>query len=803
MKRYAKIILIALCAGLIASARTEAKSTITPALSGANANPHIAGFDGKAVLALRPFNLKDVRLLDGPFKEAQDLQAKVLLKYEPDRLLAWFRKEAGLESKAEVYGGWERNTIAGHSLGHYLSACSLMYASTGNSEYKQRVEYMVNELAICQEADGDGYIGAFKHGKKILSGEVAQGNIRSQGFDLNGIWVPFYTQHKIFNGLRDAYRICNTPKALSVAKGLANWLETVVGHLTHEQMQRVLACEHGGINESLADLYADTGDERYLVLARTFHHQAILDPLCNGVDCLPGKHANTQVPKLVGLAHLYELTAHDPDRRTAEFFWDRVVNHHSYVTGGHCIDEHFGPPDKLNDRLGTNTTETCNVYNMLKLTRHLIQWGQLVQAGDFYERALFNHIFATQHPQDGRWIYNLTLEMGGHKHYLDPLSFTCCSGTGMENHAKYGDSIYFHGEDSLYVNLFIASELRWKDRGLTIRQETDFPDADCTTLAFTCEYPTELVIQYRSPYWARQGVQLQINGEARQANIRPSQLGQIKRTWETGDRLTIRIPMDLRLETMPDNKNRVAIMYGPLVLAGDLGTVDDPQSDQPDFVPALVTEDRNPTQWIKPVPNNASTFRMVGVGQPRDVTLIPFFRMHDRRYSLYWDMYTAHTWKQEEAARKHAMEERKKLEAMTVDFVQPGEMQPERNHHMKGERTSTGQFRQRKWRHAQNGWFSFGMKVDPDEPVTIQATYWGDDAGGRLFDILVDNGKVATQELNRNKPGKFFVENYHLPFAMTQGKDKVTVRFQSQAGKTAGGLFGLRIVRTRELESEK
>jgi uncharacterized protein len=755
----------------------------------------------KVDLFLRPFDLKDVRLLDGPFKDAQDLHRTVLLKYEPDRLLSWFRKEAGLQSKAKVYEGWENKGIAGHTLGHYLSGCSLMYASTGDDEFKKRVNYIVRELAVCQNADGDGYIGAVKNGKMIFTEEVAKGNIRSQGFDLNGMWVPFYTQHKIYNGLRDAYRICNNQEALVVSKGFADWLETVVGHLNDEEMQSVLACEHGGMNESLADLYADTGDERYLAFARKFHHKAILSPLSKGVDCLPGKHANTQIPKLVGLAHLYELTGNEKDRETAEFFWDRVVYHHSYVTGGHCINEHFGPPDKLNDRLGPNTTETCNVYNMLKLSRHLIQWGYAAKAGDFYERALFNHVFGTQHPGDGRVIYNLTLEMGGFKLYQDPFGFTCCVGTGMENHAKYGESIYFHGDDCLYVNLFIASELNWKDKGLIIRQTTNFPDTDSSTLIFTCKKPTELAVQYRCPYWAQQGVLLTINGKEQQVNIEPGALGTIRRTWKTGDRLYIRIPMNLRLETMPDNKDRVAIMHGPLVLAGDLGEVNEAKASRPDLVPVLVTEHRDPLEWIRSIENKPNTFQTVNVGRPGDVTLTPFFRMHDRRYSIYWDMYTEKRWKMEQTARKEVLEELKKLEAMTIDFVQPGEMQPERDHNLKGEHTSAGQFKGHKWRHAHDGWFSFDIKVLPDEPVTIQATYWGSDAGDRIFDVLVDNIIVATQTLENNKPDKFYVENYNIPFELTQKKNKVTIRFQSQEGKVAGGLFGVRVMRTKKRDN--
>ncbi len=268
-----------------------------------------------------PFELDEVQLLDGPFKHALELNIQSLLRYEPDRFLAKFRKEAGLEPKAEHYHGWEDDTLAGHSLGHYLSACSLVYKTTGDFRFLERVNYIVDELGECQEADADGYIGAFPDGKRIFEQEIAQEDIRARAFNLNGIWAPFYTQHKVLSGLNDAYHLCRNEKALEIEKKFADWLETVVMGLSEEQVQEMLVCEHGGINEALANLYADTQDERYLKMARMFHHKAILDPLAEGKDILPGKHGNTQIPKLIGLARLYELTGNETDRKTAEFFF--------------------------------------------------------------------------------------------------------------------------------------------------------------------------------------------------------------------------------------------------------------------------------------------------------------------------------------------------------------------------------------------------------------------------------------------------------------------------------------------------
>jgi len=747
-------------------------------------------------LKSRPFALKDIRLLDGPFKHATELNAAYLLKLEPDRLLHNYRKFAGLDPKAEGYGGWETRGIAGHSLGHYLSACSLMYASTGDPRFRDRVNYIADELDLCQKADGDGYVAGIPDGSRVFA-EVAAGNIRTKPFDLNGVWVPWYNLHKLFAGLIDAHRYCASDKALAVATRLADWAIKTTSGLSEEQFQRMLACEHGGMNEVLAKLYALTGKKEYLKLSRRFHHKAVLDPLANRVDCLPGLHANTQIPKLIGLAQRYELTGDENDRIAAEFFWDRVVNHHSYVTGGHSNREYFGPPDKLNDRLGPDTTESCNVYNMLKLTRRLFGWRPEAQVADFYERALYNHILPTQHPDDGRVIYNLSLEMGGHKRYQRQFSdFTCCVGTGMENHSKYGDSIYFHDGDGLFVNLFIASKLKWKQKGLSLTQETRYPDDDTIRLSFACEEPVHLALRIRYPYWAETGIKIEVNGQPREiAAKRPSYVG-ITQTWKTGDTVEVQIPMSLRLETMPDNPNRAAVMYGPLVLAGELGPVNDPAASNPDYVPVLITNGRPPSEWLSPVKGKPNTFRTVGVGKPRDVTLYPFYRMHNKRYTVYWDFLTTEQWNQRQAQYRVEQKRLRELEARSVDVTRIGETRAEKNRSLKGERTSAGEFNGRKWRHATNGgWFSFDVKVLPKESVDLLCTYWGSDSGGRVFDILVSGKKIATQALDNNKPGRFFDVTYPIPEELTRDKDKVTVRFEAHPDKLAGGLFGCRTIR--------
>lgn len=752
----------------------------------------------------KPFSLHDVRVTGGPFKQGQDIAVAWLLSLEPDRFLANFRKEAGLPPRAEHYGGWESQTISGHSAGHYLSACSLAWASTGNPEFRRRADYMVAELAACQEAHGDGYLAAFPNGRRVFA-EIAAGNIRSSGFDLNGLWVPNYTLHKLFAGLRDAYRLTGNAQALEVARGLADWYERIFANLSEDQIQRVLACEHGGINETFADLYADTGEERYLQLSRRFHHRAILEPLAEARDILPGKHANTQIPKLIGLAARYELAGDPKDRAAADFFWDRVVNHHSYVTGGHCDHEHFGPPDRLSDRLSTNTTETCNVYNMLKLTRYVFGWKPDARTADFYERALLNHIRSTQHP-DGRVIYNLSLKPGHYKEYQPHRdAWTCCMGTGMENHVRYGDFIYFHDEAGLWVNLYIPSELDWRDLGVRVRLDTDWPYGDTAVVSMDCQEPREFTLRLRHPHWAEQGWIARVRSDEasdaadtyeRSGDAAPGYL-EITRVWRSGDRVEIRFPMSLRLESMPDNPDRIAIFYGPTLLAADLGPVNDPRADQPGFVPVLVTDRRPVRDWVTPVSLSELTFRTEGVGRPRDVALTPFFSLHDRRYTVYLDVFTEEGWAKKEAEIRAEREREAALAARTLDVLRIGEMQPERNHNLQGERTGAGEAFGRKWRHATDGgWFSFDMRVDPERPVELICTYWGSDGGGyREFDILVDGDALATQKLENNAPNRFFDVVYPVPAEWTRGKSQVTIRFQAHPGKWAGGVFGVRTVR--------
>jgi DUF1680 family protein len=744
----------------------------------------------KIALQALPFDPCDVRLLEGPFQHAMELDAKYLLSLEPDRLLSWYRKEAGLTPKAEVYGGWESQGIAGHSLGHYLSACARMYQDTGDVKFRERVDMIVNELAECQKANGNGYVGALPNGKRIFA-EVARGDIRSAGFDLNGGWVPWYNLHKLFAGLIDAYRYAGSARALEVVSKMGDWVGETTKGLTDAQWQKMLACEHGGMNEAMADLYALTGEARYLDLARRFYHQAILDPLAAGRDELEGKHANTQIPKIIGAERLYELTGEEKFAKIADAFWDTVTRNHSYVTGGNSLGEHFGAPGKLNDRLAPNTTETCNTYNMLKLTRALFEREPRAAYADYYERAVWNHILASQNPEDGMVCYFVSLEPAGHKVFLGEHDFTCCNGSGMENHTRYGENIYFHNDSALWVNLFIASELNWTAKGLKVRQETRFPQADTTRLTFTAQKPVQVAVNIRHPFWATAGFTVKLNGAKVDVPGTPQSYATIDRTWKSGDVLDVEMPMPLRMEAMPDNAQRVAFFSGPILLAGDLGAL----GEEP-TVRGFVTSDRPPAAWIKAVEDEPLIWRTSGAGRPRDVQLAPFYTIYDRVYSVYWDLYTEDQWQAQRAEHEAEMQRRRELEARTTDLFRIGEMQPERDHNLQGEKTAAAEFGGRKLRHAQDGgWFSFDVAVPSDVPADLIITYWGSETGARTFDILVNNEKIATQSLNRDKPEKFWDKTYPLPDTLTKGKSKVTVKFQAHPGNYAGGVFGVRVVK--------
>lgn len=747
--------------------------------------------------AARFFPVQEVQLTDSPFKKAMDLDVAYLLSLEPDRLLHRFHLNAGLPVKGAVYGGWESMGISGHSLGHYLSALALGWAATQDARLLDKLNYTIDELERCQNARGTGYVGGIPAEDSAFA-QIAAGNITSDGFDLNGLWVPWYTIHKVLAGLEDAYLYADNPKALQIATRLGDWAVRTTSNLTEADWQKMLACEHGGMNETLANLYALTGDARFLALSLQFHHKTVLDPLARREDILPGKHANTQIPKIIGCMRRYELTGHQSDLDIADFFWETVVQHHSYANGGNSNHEHFGKPDALSDELSESSSETCNTNNMLKLTRLLFALAPSAAYMDYYERALYNHILASQNPADGMMCYYIPLQAGGQKKYSTPFDdFWCCVGTGIENHVKYGESIYAKGTDgALYVNLFIPSVLNWKERGLTIRQETHFPETPQTTLIFSGAKKTQkFPIHLRFPTWA-DAVTVLVNGKKVNINAQPGSLITLDRKWKNGDRLEMRWKIQVRSEVMPDNPDRWALLYGPLLLAGALGTgAFDPVYESP----VLVTDDKQPAHWLAQSPTQPLAFETKGIGYPHDVQLMPFYQMHGQRYTVYFDFFTKNALEKRQLEYETALRLKKDIEVRTIDELRIGEMQPERDHSFAGERTFTGEHSNRKWRDArEGGWFAFDLKCSPEMPSTLQCDYWGSDAGNRVFDILIDGQKIATQALNSEHPNRFYTVDYPIPMELTRGKNQVRVQFQALPGATAGGLYGVRIFKNKQ-----
>jgi len=739
------------------------------------------------------FNLKDVKLLNSPFRHAMDNDSGYLLKIKPERLLYRFYKHAGLPVKDSIYGGWEKDGISGHTLGHYLSACAMMYASTGNVAFKNNVDYIVKELRRCQIARKTGYVGAVPNEDTIFT-QVKRGDIRTAGFDLNGGWVPWYTLHKVLAGLLDAYLYCDNKLALDISIGIADWTATIVNGLTEEQRLKMLNCEHGGMNEVLANIYGITGNKKYLLLSQKFHDEFVLGNLAKQIDPMPGKHSNTNVPKTIGCARRYELTGSETDKMIASFFWTTMVNHHSYVIGGNSNYEYCGKQDSLSERLSDATCETCNTYNMLKLTRHLFSWQPKANLMDFYERALYNHILASQNPETGMMTYFVPLRMGTKKEFSDSFhTFTCCVGSGIENHSKYAEQIYsYDGKDILYVNLFIPSELNWKEKKLMIRQETNFPESNSTKFAFSNTIAATINLRIRKPYWSGKNGVIKINGKTSGAVEDDNGYWMIDGKWKKGDIVEIVFDINLYAEAMPDNPNRIAFKYGPVVLAGQLGkTMPDPVYG----TPVLLTDNKNINDWIKPA-GGPLQFDIKDVGKPMDVTLIPFYKMYNQYYSVYWDYFTNADWANRQAEYEAEKKAAQIIEERTIDNFRIGEMQPERDHKLiASEKSYVSDAMGRMGREARGGnYFSFEIKVDPAIKNILMLTYIGDDKN-RKFDILIDGVKLITEEWNGGKTGKFYDKEYALPDELVKGKEKITVRIEAAANKTAGRVFGVRTLK--------
>jgi DUF1680 family protein len=778
-------------------------AVLAPWLASAQpANPAL-DFEQRLVKA-RPLPLDSVRLTGGPLKHAQDLELEYLLALEPDRMLAFLRRSAKLEPKAQGYGGWDGDgrQLTGHIAGHYLSGISLAWADTGDVRFKERVNYIVNELKLIQDAQGDGYLGALMDNSridgKLLFQQLSKGMIRSGGFDLNGMWSPWYVQHKIFAGLRDAYRYTGNRTALDVEIKFAAWAESVLAPLNDEQIQRMLATEFGGMNEVLADLYADTGDVRWLALAGKFHHAAVVDRLAEQKDILPSIHGNTQVPKLYGALKVYMYTGNPIEGAAAKYFWDEVAQHHTFATGGNTRNEYFGQPDHLSPMIDGRTAETCNIYNMLKMARTLFSLGADVRYADYHERALFNHILASQDPDDGRVCYMVPVGRGVQHEYQGKFqSFTCCVGSAMESHGLHADGLYYESGDKLWVNLYTPSTAEWKSEGVKVEVATDLPIGQTATVKVTPLAPKKFTLALRRPYWAAGGFIVRVNGKVVKTTTPADSYVEIARTWRAGDTVDLVMPKTLRKEPLADNPNRFAVMWGPLVLAGDLGAESRTRPSAPD-APVLVAPEQPVSNWLKPVDGKPGAFRTTGVGLKQEIDFVPFYQLPRRKYAVYWDMYTPAEWTKRETEVRASEEKQKKLDAATVGFAQPGQMQAERDANQQGDGSAPVRAEDRFGRSASK-WFSFDLAADPSHPLTLIVAFSNDNRGQTSCDLLVDGKKVGEHTGQRRSPEqeiRFFDIEYPIPAELVADKRKITVRFEATNGRSTPSVFGVRVVRS-------
>ncbi|MDR0961214.1 MAG: glycoside hydrolase family 127 protein [Mediterranea sp.] len=684
---------------------------------------------GQTQQRIESFPLSQVRLTDSPFRHAQQADICYLLGLDADRLAAPYLKGGGLTPKAENYPNWENTGLDGHIGGHYLSALAYMYASTGDARIKERLDYMLAELKRAQDASGDGYLCGTPGGEAIWK-EIQAGNIRAQAFSLNDHWVPLYNIHKTYAGLRDAYLMAGSETAKEMLVKLTDWMISITDKLTDAQMQDMLRSEHGGLNEVFADVADITGDKRYLQLAHRFSHQLVLQPLLNGEDKLTGMHANTQIPKVIGFKRIADLEDNRTWSNAADYFWHNVVDHRTISIGGNSVDEHFHPTDNFERMLRSEQgVETCNTYNMLRLTAMLYATSGNAAYMDYYERALYNHILASQNPVQGGLVYFTPMRSGHYRVYSQPqTSFWCCVGSGMENHARYGEMIYGHQQGELYVNLFIPSTLDWKQRHVIIEQRNDFPNEAGTTLVVAEGEEQTFAIHFRLPAWSGQW-SVTINDKP---ITPPVQKGYIvlNRTWKAGDTIKLSLPMTLKAVGLPDGSPNYSFTYGPIVLAANMGKenqdglfADDSRGGHiahgPRLplteAPTLVGAADSLLAYLQPVADKPLTYTLTHLYPTRykQLTLEPFYRLYECRYSLYFPLVTPEELNRHEQELARSEAQRMALDAVTTDKVTCGEQQPESDHFMESEHSMIGTDDEtgEHWR-AARGWFSYRMKTD-------------------------------------------------------------------------------------------
>lgn len=774
------------------------------------------GINAQDKLYPNEFPLSQITLLEGPLKHARDLNIETLLKYDCDRLMAPYRKEAGLTPKAKCYPNWDG--LDGHVGGHYLTAMAIN-AATGNKECRKRMEYIISEIAECAEANcknhpqwGVGYMGGMPNSQNIWNG-FKDGDFRVY----SGSWAPFYNLHKMYAGLRDAWLYCGSEQAKSLFLQFCNWAIHITSGLSDEQMERMLGNEHGGMNEVLADAYAITHEQKYLDCAKRFSHKRLFTPMSQRQDCLDNMHANTQVPKVIGFERISELSGNEDYHVASSFFWDIVTGERSLAFGGNSRREHFPAKDACMDFINDiDGPESCNTNNMLKLTEDLHRRNPEARYADYYELATFNHILSTQHPEHGGYVYFTPARPRHYRNYSAPNeAMWCCVGTGMENHGKYGQFIYTHAGDALFVNLYAASQLDWKERGITLRQETAFPYSENSTITIT-EGKGTFNLMVRYPGWVHPGeFKVSVNGKPADIITGPSSYVSINRKWKKGDVVNINFPMHSSLRYLPNEPQYVALMHGPILLGMKTGTesmasliADDSRfgqyaggPKQPiDKAPILINNDiaSIPSQ-LTPVPGKPLHFTLSTRTENKiEGELQPFFEIHDSRYMIYWLALTEGSYKQYIDNIAKQEQERQALEASTVDKVQPGEQQPETDHQMETDESYTGNTNNVFYRDARNGhYFSYLMQTDGLTNLKLRLKYWGvGEWKSHEFDIYIDD--VLLRSINNTgkyRISEFKAETYDIPATLLQDKKQVRVKFVAKPNKQIGEIYEVRLIK--------
>ena len=765
------------------------------------------------------FPISDVTLLDGPLKKARDLNIKTLLQYDCDRLLAPYRKEAGLTPKAKTYPNWDG--LDGHVGGHYLTAMA-MNAATGNDDCRQRMEYMISELQLCADANaqnhaewGKGYVGGMPNSERIWN------TFKKGDFSVYfSSWAPFYNLHKMYAGLRDAWVYCGNEQAKTLFLGFCDWAIDLTAGLNNEQMENMLGNEHGGMNEVLADAYAMTQEPKYLQVAMRFSHRKLLTPMSQRQDCLDNMHANTQVPKVVGFERISELANLSHYHEAANFFWDIVTGERSLAFGGNSRREHFPSKEACMDFINDiDGPETCNTNNMLKLTEDMHRRNPEARYADYYELATFNHILSSQHPEHGGYVYFTPARPRHYRNYSAPNeAMWCCVGTGMENHSKYGQFIYTHVGNALYVNLFVASELNWREKGLTLHQETEFPYAETSRITIT-NGKGQFPILVRYPGWVKPGsFSVKVNGQDVDIITGPSSYVTIERKWKKGDVIDITFPMYNSVKYLPNVPQYIALMHGPILLGMKTGTED---------LAHLVADDSRFGQYAsgKKLPINEAPIlindnidaiaeqlttidsrplhfmletKVVNGDTNKAYELQPFFEIHDSRYMIYWLALSEQSYKGYLDGLAKAEQERQALEARTVDKVQPGEQQPETDHQMETDQSQVGNSNDVFYRDARDGhYFSYLMQTGGQTDLSLRLKYWGvGEWKTHEFDILIDD--VLVKEINNTgkyRISEFKYETYPVPADLLKGKQQVRVKFVAKPRRQIGEIYEVRLVK--------